>query len=127
MSTDPNENVYAAPLADVTGELAETPPEFSPEGFPHPLILAWIGVILGIGIIATLFLIGLSFFPSLMIVPFRLVWVIYTRRQMRLYESTWQPGVRTFVMGAWIVNIILLCLDAFVVLMIAVCFAVLNP
>jgi hypothetical protein len=127
MSTDPNENVYAAPLADVTGAPAQTPPEFVPDGFPHPLVLAWMGVVLAIGIIGNLFLLGASFLPTLMIVPIRLVWVIYTRRQMRLYEATWQPGVRTFVMGTWIINVALLCLDAFVILMIAVCFAVLIP
>lgn len=118
---DDEPNIFQAPIVDEEFESVEMLSGFRPEGFPHPLVLGWIGLFLAFGIIATLFFGYFSLYPAVAILPFRIAWVIFARVQIQRHGETWSPGSRTFVLAVWIINLLVLCLDAMVILLFATC------
>jgi hypothetical protein len=132
MATD--DNPYLTPIAD---QVASTDPSLlradsQPEGFPSPLTLAAIGFALVVGLVAALILAAVSLIgenamiAGLAVPPVRLAWVIYTRVQTRRHQHTWSPGVRGLVLTVWILNVLLLCFDAILILFVATCFATIS-
>jgi predicted Co/Zn/Cd cation transporter (cation efflux family) len=114
-------NPFQAPIADAAPPSIEYLSGYEPEGFPHPNVLAWIGVGLAAGIVVTLFVGNFSFLPALFIFPTRIAWVIYARIQMRRHQDTWSPGSRTFLMSVWIINLLILSIDGMLILLFATC------
>jgi hypothetical protein len=139
-----NDNPYEAPLAvpenpgissaaGMEQESDETPRAES-KGFPDPLVLGWIGVVLAIGVIGSLIsaattpsifrATGLEVIPVLAafaVPPLRLIWVIVAGMKRRRHEKFWSSGERTFVFSVWVINVILLCIDGLIILLFATC------
>ncbi|MGV3484816.1 MAG: hypothetical protein ACO1RT_10405 [Planctomycetaceae bacterium] len=122
-----------APLGAVPAKVLE--PEAS--GWIGPLLLAWIGVLLAVGIIGTVTALlfvsfdlplggGVLALLALLTPPARLVWVIFVAFQRRRYGQYWLPGERAFLAVMWVLNVVLLCLDAAVILLIATCISMLT-
>jgi hypothetical protein len=114
-------NPFEMPIVDAAPPSIEYLSGYEPKGFPHPDILAWIGLFLAIGIVGSLFSGYISFVPAMLIFPTRIAWVIYARVQMQRHEATWSPGSRSFVLAIWILNLLILCLDAMLIMLFATC------
>jgi len=125
MINDPNP--YQAPVANPTP--VSVIEESGPQGFPGPILLAWIGVVLATGIVASFFITQtgvLAMICTLMIPPLRIAWVVYSRIQQRRHSAHWRSGARTFLFTMWVINITLLFVDAALILLVAVCFVALS-
>lgn len=112
------DNPYSTPIDGSNSDPGSFLPDSAPQGFPRPLALAAIGLILAIVVIASipLSLIGDSEVPkfifALALPAFQLAWVVFTRARTQQYQETWSPGTRGFVHSVWVLNVLLLCVDA---------------
>jgi hypothetical protein len=122
-------NPYQAPMVDPE----PSPPHWAPDGeretqgFPGPILLAWIGVLLAIGVVASIALAGLGLWLvafGLLIPPLRVVWVVFARIQHRHHRLVWSPGASAFLFSVWVINIILLFIDATLIYFVATCLMV---
>jgi hypothetical protein len=126
-------NPYEAPGAEESIDPIPGIMQSGPQGVPGPIALGWIGVVVAIGIYGLLSLLifhngsapmAIMFaFTALMTPLLRLGWVIYAARQRRRHQSFWTFGARTFVLTIWIINVVLLCLDAVLIFLFVTCLA----
>jgi hypothetical protein len=125
MIDDPNP--YKAPIAD-----SSPVPAFEsrgPQGVPGPIALAWLGLVLAVGVVGSFFLTRtgvLALVCTLGIPPLRIAWVIYSRIQQRRYGANWYSGDRAFLFTMWIINIALLLVDAALIFFAGVCFLAIS-
>ena len=130
-------NPYQSPAAKESVQSDAATLDAGPQVMVGPIALALIGVMLTIGTYGfSIMMIAMqvpeplgpmSFFASLLLTPpLRLVWVIFTSRQRRLYQHTWTPGAKTFVFTVWIINVILLCMDAMLIFLFGTCLVVIT-
>ncbi len=133
-------NPYQTPPNAESTDAISPSLEPGPLGIPGPIALAWIGVLLAFGVYGIGFLMfaGLQlpnsiapiatgvFSVAVLLTPFlRLGWVIYGAKQRRKYRRFWTSGASIFMSTMWVINVVLLCIDAVLIFSAATCFVML--
>lgn len=130
-------NPYQSPGTEPPGGAPSAALTSGSKGFIGPMLLAWIGLLLAVGIVGTVVMLAFlggeigpgGVVASILVLatpPLRLIWVVYTAVQRRRYQEHWPPGASTLLLVVWIFNVVLLCVDAALIFVLATCIAALS-
>ncbi len=127
--TEPNP--YQSPLLSAKEREEQVIAATLSRGWPGPIPLAIVGLLLAGGAIALLTLSILAesgpVLAMVLAVPvLRLVWIVVAIGQKSRYSQGWLSGERTFLSVTLVINCVLLGIDVFAILLFGVCLAVIT-